>query len=411
MENHYERVVVTGIGIASPLGCDVATFWKRLTEGKSGIVALPDEDYGGMTSRIGALVNGFEEEAQFNSKDRRRMSRASRLALVAAEPAFEQAGLTPELIAGFDRGVILGSSIGGFACSDYAFRDYYLHGKGSALVIPNSMNYSPAANISIRFGFKGPVLSVEAACASSAHSIGYGFTMIRNGLAEIVVTGGADSPFSPAVVNSWCSMKALSTRNDTPATASRPFSADRDGMVLGEGAGLIVLESETSARRRGATILCEVKGYGSTGDSFHITRPTPEGPAEAMRMAMRDAGLESTDIDYINAHATATHQNDKNETEAIKMVFGRHAYEIPVVGNKSALGHSIGASGALELISCILTLCHQVIPPTINYTTPDPECDLDYVVDGMRRAKVENILSNSFAFGGSNGALIIGKYH
>jgi 3-oxoacyl-(acyl-carrier-protein) synthase len=251
---------------------------------------------------------------------------------------------------------------------------------------------------------------VEAACASSAHSIGYAFTMIRTGLAKIIVTGGADSPFSPAVVKSWCSMKALSTRNGDPATAARPFSADRDGMVLGEGAGLLVLESETSARQRGANILCEIKGYGSTGDSYHITRPTPEGPAEAMRMAMRDAGLGVEDIDYINAHGTATIQNDKNETEAIKMVFGKRAYDIPVVANKSALGHSIGASGALELVACILTLRDQVIPPTINYTTPDPECDLDYVVEGKRRAQVKNILSNSFAFGGSNGSLIVGKY-
>jgi 3-oxoacyl-(acyl-carrier-protein) synthase len=234
--------------------------------------------------------------------------------------------------------------------------------------------------------------------------------MIRNGILQVAVAGGADCAFSPGVVAAWEALRALSTREDSPAEACRPFSADRDGLVLGEGAGVLVLEADSHARQRGVPILAEIKGYGATADSYHLTQPTQHGPARAMSKALADAGLNIEHIDYINAHATGTEWNDSNETRAIKEVFGERAYEIPVVGNKAAVGHSIAGSGALELIGCVLSLRDQVVPPTINYKVPDPDCDLDYVIEGRRAVALRNIMSNSFAFGGSNAVLIVGEY-
>ena len=253
-------------------------------------------------------------------------------------------------------------------------------------------------------------MNVDAACATAAQSIGHTFNLIRSRVLEVAVTGAADSPFSPGVVAAWAALRAISGREDCPAEACRPFSADRDGMVLGEGAGTLIIEAESHALRREVQILAEIKGYGASADSNHLTQPTQDGPMMAMQRALKDADLETKDIDYINAHATGTVWNDRNETKAIKEVFGKHAYRIPVVGNKAALGHSIAGSGALELIGCILSLRDQVVPPTINYKVPDPECDLDYVVDGKRSLPLRNVMSNSFAFGGSNAVLIVGAY-
>jgi len=405
-----ERVVVTGCGVASPLGCTLDEFWKGLLEGVSGVVALEDEEFARLPTRIGARVTGFKEEDYFDRKEMRRMSRSSHLALVAATEAVASAGLMSEGVSRAEIGVLVGSSIGGYSASDHFFRDYYLHDQRSPLIIPVSMNIGPSSNISIRYGFLGPLVSIDAACASAAQSLGYAFNLLRSGVLQIAVAGGADSPFSSGVVASWCALRALSERNDDPAHACRPFSADRDGMVLGEGAGVLVLETESSALRRDAAILGEIKGYGATSDGFHLTQPAQDGPARAMRAALDSAGLQPEDIDCINAHATATRLNDGNETSAIKRVFSSRAYEIPVVGNKAAIGHSIAASGALELISCLLTLRDREVPPTINYTGKDPECDLDYVTEGRRPHKARNIISNSFAFGGSNASLVVGEY-
>lgn len=405
-----QRVVITGIGIVSPLGCDVESFWQTLLAGASAVRALPEAEFPGQSVRIGARVWEYDPRQHFDRKEARRISRSSQFALLAAAQAIEMAGLESAAVDPVQIGVMIGSSIGGFAASDPHYRDFYRHGKKSALVIPLSMNYGPSAHVSIRHGFQGPLMTVDAACASAAHSIGYAYHLIRGGALQIAVTGGADSPFSPAVMEAWHTMRALSTRNQDPPRACRPFSADRDGMVLGEGAGVLVLESEASALRRGVPILAEIEGYGASADSHHITQPNRQGPALAMRRALLDAGLAPEQIDYINAHATATPQNDGNETAAIKTVFGEHAYRIPVVGNKAAFGHSIAASGALELIGCALALRDQSVPPTINRITPDPECDLDYVSEGSRRAQLTHVMSNSFAFGGSNAALIIGKY-
>jgi 3-oxoacyl-(acyl-carrier-protein) synthase len=397
------------MGVASPLGLSPAEFWNALKDGTPGVRSLDDPIYLDMPLKIGALVWGYEEGQHFDSKESRRMSRSSQLGLVAAQSAVASAKLGDDI----DRegvGVLVGSSIGGYSAADPFIKSFHENGRLTPFTIPISMNIGPGANISIKYGFQGPLVNVDAACSTAAHSIGSAFNMIRSGNLQVAVTGAADSPFSPAVVGGWVALHAVSTLTDSPAEACRPFSADRDGMVLGEGAGILVLEAESHALRRGAPILAEIKGYGASADSSHLTRPTKKGPALAMQRAMADADLSIDDIDYINAHATGTIWNDKNETKAIKEVFGERAYEIPVVGNKAAFGHSIAGSGALELIGCILSLRDQIVPPTINYKIPDPECDLNYVTEGSQKMPLRNVMSNSFAFGGSNAVLVVGKY-
>lgn len=410
MSRKTERVVVTGMGVASPLGCDLIEFWDGLLAGQAGVRSLDGTVFSNLPSKIGAMVRGYDERQYFDSKEARRMSRSSQLGLVAAQQAVAEAKLGDGTVDRTEVGIMVGSSIGGYAASDPSYKNFYIQNRISPFTIPISMNAGPAANISIRYGFQGPLVNVDAACATAAHSIGYAFNMIRHGHLQIAVTGAADSPFSPAVVAAWAAMRALSSREDCPAEACRPFSADRDGLVLGEGAGILVLESERHALQRGVPILAEIKGYGASADSSHLTQPNQIGPVMAMRRALEDAELPLDAIDYINAHATGTEWNDKNETKAIKEVFGQRAHEIPVVGNKAAIGHSIAGSGALELIGCILSLRDQVVPPTINYKVPDPECDLDYATDGKRKLRLQNVMSNSFAFGGSNAVLIVGKY-
>jgi 3-oxoacyl-(acyl-carrier-protein) synthase len=400
------------MGVASPLGCNLDEFWGNLLAGQSGVRSLEGTIFSGLHSGIGAMVWGYEESQYFDSKEARRMSRSSQLGLVAAGQAIPQARLENG-DASADRaevGVLIGSSIGGYTAAEPFIKNFYEHDRISPFTIPISMNAGPAANVSIKYGFQGPLMNVDAACSTAAHSIGYAFNMIRSGNLQVAVAGAADCPFSPSVVAAWATMRALSSREDCPAEACRPFSADRDGLVLGEGAGVLVLEAESHAVRRSVPILAEIKGYGASADSYHLTQPSQNGPAKAMRRALADARMDVEDIDYINAHATGTEWNDKNETRAIKEVFGEHAYEIPVVGNKAALGHSIAGSGALELIGCILSLQGQVVPPTINYRVADPDCDLDYVTEGKRSLRLRNVMSNSFAFGGSNAVLIVGQY-
>jgi 3-oxoacyl-(acyl-carrier-protein) synthase len=402
------RVVITGMGAASALGSSVEEFWSKLAAGASGVVALA-EDFSALPSRIGGVVQGYEPDVHFDRKELKRLSRSSQLALVAAGQALRQAGIED----GVDRdevAVLIGSSIGGFSASDHFFRDYYVRGWRGPLVIPTSMNTAPASNVSIRFGLGGPLVNVDAACASSAHAVGYGVNLIRSGMIDLAVAGGADSPFTLGVMEGWCAMRVLSQRNDDPAGACRPFSGDRDGLVLAEGAGVLVLEAEDSARRRDRPILAEILGYGASADRHHLTQPTPDGPARAMRKALHDAAVRPEEIGYVNAHGTATPWNDRNETAAIKEVLGPSARRALVVANKGALGHAIAASGALELIGCALTLRDRLAPPTINWRIPDPECDLDYVTGGSRRYEGDRIVSNSFAFGGSNAAIVLGKY-
>jgi 3-oxoacyl-[acyl-carrier-protein] synthase II len=410
MSQKRERVVVTGMGVASPLGCNLYEFWEGLLAGRSGVGVLDDNLSSGLPLKIGAEVWGYEESKYFDRKEARRMSRSSQLGLVAAEQAISESELANGSVDCTGIGVMVGSCIGGYSAAEPFIVHFHTHNRISPFTIPVSMNLGPGANISIKYGFQGPLFSVDAACSTAAHSIGHAFNMIRNGGLQAAVSGAADSPFSPSVVGGWLAMGAVSSRVDPPAEACRPFSADRDGMVLGEGAGILVLEAESHALQRGVPILAELKGYGASADSSHLTQPTQVGPAMAMQRALADAELTVNEIDYINAHATGTIWNDQNETKAIKEVFGPRAYDIPVVGNKAALGHSIAGSGALELIGCILSLRDQVVPPTINYKVPDPECDLDYVTEGSRKVRMQNIMSNSFAFGGSNAVLIASKY-
>jgi 3-oxoacyl-(acyl-carrier-protein) synthase len=404
------RVVITGLGVASALGCDVEQFWTGLVRGDSGVVALQDESFAALPTRIGAVVKGYDEGAHFDRKELRRLSRTSQLAVVAASHAVRQAGLGEDGVERRDVAVLIGSSIGGYSASDYFFRDFYLHGRSGPLIIPTTMNTAPSSNVSIRFGFGGPLINVDAACASASHSVGYAFNLIRSGAIDVAVVGGADSPFTLGIMKAWCALRALSERNDEPGEACRPFSADRDGLVLAEGAGVLVLESDISARRRGREIMAEVLGYGASADCHHLTQPSPDGPARAMQKALMEADVQPEQVGYVNAHGTGTLWNDKNETAAIKQVLGRSAYGALVVGNKGSLGHAIAASGALELIGCVLTLRDRIVPPTINYRARDPECDLDYVTAGHRTYEGDFVMSNSFAFGGSNAVLVIGRY-
>ncbi|MEA3440717.1 MAG: beta-ketoacyl-[acyl-carrier-protein] synthase family protein [Chloroflexota bacterium] len=405
-----ERVCVTGMGVASALGCTLDDYWTGLTEGHPGVVFLEDEQFSDLTSKIGARVTGFEEGDFFSKKDLRRISRTSRLAVVAADQAIKGSGLMESDIDPAEVGVMIGSSIGGFSASDPMFKKYYTKGRLSPFTIPLSMNVAPSSNVSIRYRFQGPLLAVDAACASGSHSIAHALMLIRSGVLQVAVTGGADSPLSPAVVAAWDATRALCRQEENPASACRPFSADRTGMVLGEGAGVLVLESESSARRRGAQIWAEIKGFGASSDSYHLTQPVQEGPLQSMRRALENASISPSQIDFVAAHGTGTVWNDSNETAAIKAVFGDHAYRIPVVSSKGALGHTIAASGVLGFISSVLSLRDQLVPPTINCRVPDPECDLNYVTEGCISHKLENVLVNAFAFGGSNATLVVGKY-
>ena len=404
------RVVITGMGVASPLGCSISEFWQGLLAGDSGVDTITDFDLSRCRTKIGAKVAGYEPEAHFSKKELRRLSRSSQLALVAVGQAIQDAGLDLSQGDPVRQGVILGSSIAGFTSSEAYFERYFQGWKGHPFIIPTVMNNAPASNISIKYGIKGPLLTIDVACASAAHAIGYAFQQIRQGVIDLALTGGTDSALSPAVMQAWSLMRVLSERNETPKQACRPFSRDRDGIVLAEGAGVLVLESEETALARGTKIYAEVTGYGATSDGQHITQPSLEGPKNAMRLAIEDADLAIDDINYINAHATGTPWNDSNETLAIKQVFGEYAYQIPVVGIKAAVGHSIAATGALELISTVLSIRDNRIPPTINVFEPDPECDLDYVTKGTRQVIIGHAISNAFAFGGSNAVLVISRY-
>jgi 3-oxoacyl-(acyl-carrier-protein) synthase len=398
------------MGVASALGCSVEELWRRLVLGESGVVALRDEAFASLPSRIGGVVQGYDEGAHFERKELRRLSRSSQLALVAAGQALRQAGIEGDAVDRDEVAVLVGSSVGGFAASDSFFRDYYLRGRRGPLVIPTSMNTAPSSNVSIRFGLGGPLVNVDGACASAAHSVGYGMNLIRSGQVEVAVVGGADSPFSLGVMEGWCALRVLSQRNDAPEEACRPFSADRDGLVLAEGAGVLVLESERSARRRDRPVLAELLGYGASADRHHLTQPLPDGPARAMRKALDDAGVRPDEVGHVNAHGTGTPWNDRNETAAVKQVFGEAAHRLAVVGNKGALGHAVAASGALQLVACVETLRDRRMPPTVNCRVPDPDCDLDYVKGGPRHYEGERIMSNAFGFGGSNAVLVVGRH-
>ena len=408
------RVVITGLGAVTPVGNTTEEFWASLTQGKSGIGPITRFDSTGFPTRIAGEVKGFDALKYVDKKDDRKLDLYLKYALACAVMAVEDAGLDPAKEDGNRFGVLVGSGIGGI--STLLDSHKVLLDKGpdrvSPFFIPMLIINMASGLISMRFGARGPNSSVVTACATGNHAIGDAMRVIQRGEADVMIAGGAEAIIIPLTIAGFCQMKAMSTRNEEPTKASRPFDAERDGFVCGEGGGLVVLESLEHARRRDARIYSEVVGYGMTGDAHHMTAPDPEGDgaARAMASALRDGGLEPSAVGYINAHGTSTPYNDKFETIAIKRVFGEHAKRLPVSSTKSMTGHLLGAAGGIEAIATTLALHHGILPPTINYEKPDPECDLDYVPNQARKQDVDVALSNAFGFGGTNATLAFRKY-
>jgi 3-oxoacyl-[acyl-carrier-protein] synthase II len=407
-------VVVTGIGAFTPLGLDMATTWQGLIAGQSGIDYITLCDPAPLEVKFAGEVKGFEPTNYIGRKEARRMDRFAQLAVAAAMQAVQQSGIQVSAANQGDIAVVVGSGIGGLTTLFEQTKVLIESGPSrvSPFLAPMMISDMAAAQVSITLGIKGLNLCTTSACSSSSDAIGVACELIRRGDAEAVLAGGSEAIINPLGVTAFSALKAISTRNDAPKEASRPFDAQRDGFVISEGACILILESLEHARKRGANILAEIIAYGATADAFHITQPDDkgEGAVRAMQLALKKAGLAPTDIDYINAHGTSTPLNDKTETLAIKTVFGEQAHRVPVSSTKSMLGHLIGAAGAIETAICIMTIQHGIIPPTINLTHPDPECDLDYVPNVARQAKVTTALSNSFGFGGHNSVLIIRRY-
>lgn len=403
------EVAVTGVGVVSALGCTVESFWSRLLAGDSGVAPITDEALAGCRTQVFAAVQGFDPDAQITRRERQRLSLASQFAIVAARQALDLAGLDVDACRDVGMGAFIGGSAGGFVAVEPVLKEFFETRVADALCVPTVMNSAPTGNLSVIFGLTGPTMTFDVACASSAHAIGHAFELIRSGRLEAALVGGTDTPFAPGMISAWSALRVMSELNDPPDQACRPFSRDRGGMVLGEGAGMLVLESGPHAFARGATVLATISGYGASSDAHHMTRPLHDGIVRTMRLALDDASLAPDDIQHINAHATATRFNDEIETSAIKEVFGVRAKKIPVVGLKAALGHTLAAAGALECIAGVLSLRDQVLPPTRNVLVPDPACDLDYVVDGPREVELTHMLSNSFAFGGSNAVLALNR--
>ncbi len=411
-----KRIAVTGIGLIAPTGVGRERVWEALAEGRSGISRIEDFDTSNLKTNIAGVCREFRGEEFFDEREMSRLDRVSQMAIAATEMATREAGLTNGQLDSYDAGVYLGTGFGGQGSIEEFCGAFFSNGKGrrSAIAIPKSMYNASSSNIAIRFKTRGPNITVTTACSSGANAIGQAFHLIRYGHADRMIAGGADAPITPVVMDAWKEMRVLSTKNDPPERACKPFSANRDGFVLAEGAGIVVLEDLEKAVERGAHIYAEVIGYGSTADASHITFPDPDGEAHAMTRALKDAGVRPEEIDYINAHGTATKLNDASETEAIKRVFGSRSYEIPINSIKSMLGHSMGAAGAIEFISTVLAIEHQLVPPTINYEESDPQCDLDYVTEGAREfgssRPLRTAISNSFGFGGNNAVLVVRAY-
>jgi 3-oxoacyl-[acyl-carrier-protein] synthase II len=408
------RVAVTGIGLVSPVGIGNAANWEALLAGKNGIGPITRFDASPFTSRIAGEVKGFDPSLYIEKKEVKKMDTFIHYAMGAAHFAMEDSGL-PVTDANRERiAVVVGSGIGGLPIIEETQRRFVQTGNPkviSPFFITALIVNEAAGNISIKYGLKGPNLSTVTACTTGAHAVGEAYRKIQYGDADAAIAGGTESVITPLAVGGFAVMRALSTRNDQPERASRPWDRDRDGFVIGEGAGLVVLEEMEAAKRRGAGIYCELSGYGLSGDAYHIAAPSEDGdgPARVMRNALEDAGVNSDEVDYINAHGTSTPAGDKVETVAIKMVFGAHARKLAVSSTKSMTGHLLGAAGGLETAICALAVRDQVMPPTTNYENPDPECDLDYVPNTARRARIQYALSNSFGFGGTNGCLVFKK--
>jgi 3-oxoacyl-[acyl-carrier-protein] synthase II len=409
-----KRVVVTGLGCVSPVGLNPAETWDALLAGKSGIGPITRFDCSQHKTKFAAEVKGFDGAALFGGREARRMDLFTQYGMAATLQAMDQAGLQID-DSNRDRvGVVIGSGIGGIGTLSEQYEVMKEKGpdRVSPFLVPMMITDSAAGTIAIRIGARGPNMAISTACASGGNAIGEACEMIRRGAADVMLTGGAEATIFPIAMAGMNTITALSTRNDDPDHASRPFDLHRDGFVMGDGGGMLVIESLEHAQARGAAILAELSGYGTTDDAYHISAPAENGAGAAMcmKLALRQAGLQPEAIGYINAHGTSTQLNDKSETAAIKSVFGEQAYKVPVSSTKSMTGHLLGGAGALEAVICVQVLLNNIIPPTINYETPDPECDLDYVPNRPRKGSPQHVMSNSFGFGGHNASLIFSRF-
>ncbi|MBD3162261.1 MAG: beta-ketoacyl-ACP synthase II [Candidatus Eisenbacteria bacterium] len=407
------RVVVTGMGALTPIGLSVGSFWNSLVEGRGGIAPITRFDTSDQDVRFAGELKGFQPTDHMEPKEAKRTDPFVQYAIVAGREAVHSSGLNVEEVDGERFGVIVGSGIGGITTFEQQQRILFKKGPArvSPFFVPMMIVDMASGQLSIEYGAKGSNFATVSACSSGAHAIGEGFRLIRDGDLDVVLAGGSEAPIMPLSLAGFSNMRALSSRNDEPGRASRPFDKERDGFVMAEGAGIVVLEQLESARARGAKVLAEIVGYGSTADAHHITAPAPagEGAARAMKLALSGAGMNPEEIDYINAHGTSTPLNDKYETVAIRSVFGDHADRLAVSSTKSMTGHLLGAAGGVELIATVLTMIEGVIPPTINYENPDPDCDLNYVPNKAERRPVHGALTNSLGFGGHNVSLALRK--
>jgi len=408
------RVVITGLGPVSPVGIGKNNFWQSLIQGKCGIDRISYFDTEKYPTKIAAEVKDFDYSNYISTKEANRMDKNTQFSIVAAMLALEDSKLKITEKDSYSAGVIIGTGIGGIGTFEKQHKILLEKGPGrvSPFFVPMMISNISAGEIAIKIGAKGPNGVITTACASSTHALGMAFKLLQHGDAQIIISGGTEAAISPMALAGFCKMRALSTQNDYPKKASKPFDRERDGFIMGEGAGILVLETLQHAKERNANIYAEIFGFGMTADAYHITAPAPEGEAaaKAMEIALKDANIETSQIDYINAHGTSTPLNDKLETLAIKKVFGKHAYNLKVSSIKSITGHLLGASGGVEAISTALTLKNDIIPPTINYNSPDLDCDLDYVPNKSKKEIVNYAMSNSFGFGGHNGVIVLGKY-
>ncbi|MDP5273407.1 beta-ketoacyl-ACP synthase II [Chengkuizengella axinellae] len=407
-----QRVVITGLGVMSSLGSELEAFWDNILEGKSGVSNIESIDVSEISTKIAASIKDFNPEKYMEKKEARKMDRFVQLAIAAATHALEDSNLNIQEDADPERvGVIVGSGVGGL--QTWEEQHTILQKKGpkrvSPFFIPMMIANMASGQISIRTGAKGPNTTPVTACATGTHSIGDSYKIIQRGDADIMICGGAEAPITLIGMAGFSSLRAMSTRNDEPEKASRPFDTGRDGFVMGEGSGVLILESYEHAIKRNAKIYGEIIGYGMSGDAYHITDPSPDGAERCMKNALKDAGIEPKDVDYINAHGTSTPVGDISETNAIKNTFGKHAYELAVSSTKSMTGHLLGAAGGIEAVITGLTIKNGMIPPTINLDNQDPDCDLDYVANVARKTDVQIALSNSFGFGGHNASIIMKK--
>ncbi len=409
-----KRVVISGIGIITPIGIGKESFFKSLKEGKSGVTLIDSFDTNGLSTKIAATVKDFNPLDFINRKEVKRMDRFTQLAVAATKMAFEDSGVNNSIVDEYRTGVCIGTGIGGIDTFENQHKVMMEKGAGriSPFFIPMMISNIAAGHISMLFKTKGPSLTITTACASSTNAIGEAFRIIQRQDADIMIAGGTEASITPVSVAGFCSMKALSERNDEPEKASRPFEKDRDGFVMGEGSAILILEELEHAKKRGAKIYGEIAGYGTTSDAYHITAPSPggEGAFMAMNLAVKDASINPSQISYINAHGTSTKLNDEYETIAIKKLLKDYSNKVPISSTKSMTGHLLGAAGAVEAVSCLMSINEGIIHPTINYTTADEACDLDYVPNVARKADVKYALSNSFGFGGHNASIVLKKY-